>query len=757
MEVWLLCSTCRFLIPLPFHHHSARLPAPALQHVSVNDKMGVKGLTSFVKQIQHAVSEEVTIPVKGSEAPASGSSASSNTGGPFVIDGWAWIYRAYLDHFTESVRGGEYIGYTLHVRHFVNALRQADLEPIFVFDGPYLPLKIPTVLSRLTETASSNSAFMRSSSRSKPGFQISMKVFPPLLYDCTLEALRQCNVQIVIEDIEADSAVAELADRMGGWAVSNDSDFFVLCARGTQCRGYVPIDTLDYLIKPAVKEQPESSQAAAAPFEDDGFAQVGKSGRAKGRKGGKNAAAVDVQIQTLNRPPTSADEGVLAGVRFTSYSSAKVAAALGIPTSMLPLLAALVGNDYTASIQKRILDPALPYGPQRITFIANAIKTETLRMASTGNRTPAFRSGTATPSATTRSGLGRTGSGWGALSGRGGGSSMTSATATPVGDAMHPKLDEALAALALNDPVRFMVQSVVDRILAGVATNTREAYITSGEQEELVDAIIDSVCTYSLLSDANAIHRSTPGTEFFTDSKPEASRPEYRKGLRHYREAYTTGHFDRVLVESLTQRFCMNRMAPEDPDQKSIQSTHARDLRNWTFSTLFATWGMDWARDTLEEPQPPSSSSLLDDEDDDIASGAHSGAIPILAGPGPNKVNWDEEGDPEELIPVQTPPSSFGSSMNPSEDDDDKDDDEEDDDDDEVRSRPGSAIGLATAEEEDEDAGMKPAPAVSDYSRKGDRYVAELCPILTLDALIARQRDQLGVEPPQVLRKYLRA
>ncbi|GAC96146.1 hypothetical protein PHSY_003726 [Pseudozyma hubeiensis SY62] len=711
--------------------------------------MGVKGLTSYVKQIQHAVSEQVTIPVKSAtDAALSTSTASEPVPGPFVIDGWAWIYRAYIDHFAESVRGGDYIGYTLHARQFVKALRQARLEPIFVFDGPYLPLKIPTVLSRLGETAANNSAFMRSSSRLKPGFQVSMGAFPPLLYDCTLEALRQCNVQMVIEEIEADSAVAELADRMGGWAVSNDSDFFVLCARGSRCRGYVPIDTIEYLVQPKAQQvDSQSASLGSAAFEDDGFAQVGKSGRARGRKAGKSVAAIVAAAEPLSRPPANPEEGALSAIRFTSYSSPKLAAALGIPTSMLSLLAALVGNDYTASIQKRILDPALPFGPQRITFIANAIKTETLRMASTGNRTPALNlgsSGTATPSAT-RNGLGRTGSGWGALSARGGGSSaITSATATPVGDAMHPKLDEALAALALNDPVRFMVQRVTERILAGVATTTREAYVTSGAQKDLVDAIIDSVCTYSLLSDPDAIHRSTPGTEFFSDSHSSAARAEHRSGLKQYRAAYTEGFFDRTLVESLTQRFCINRMAPEDPDQKSIQSTHARDLRDWTFTTLFSSWGMDWARETLEEPLP------VGGEDEDELAGAHAGAIPILAGPGPNKVNWDEEGDPEELIPVQTPPSSFGSSIYT--DEDDQDDDEED----EVRSRPGSAAGLLDVDEQEEGR-VKPPPAVMDYGRRGDRYVAEQRPILSLDALIARQRDEFGIEPPQVLRKYLRA
>ena len=706
--------------------------------------MGVKGLTTFVKQIQHAVSEEVIIPTSDKDGDPNLKSSTTSTG-PFVIDGWAWIYRAYIDNFAEAIRGGEYIGYTLHVRHFVNALRQANLEPYFVFDGPYLPLKIPTVLSRLGDTASANSAFMRSSSRTKPAFQMSMGAFPPLLYDCTLDALRQLGVQIVVEEIEADSAVAELADRMSGWAVSNDSDFFILCSRGSQCRGYVPIDSLKYLVKPAAKDQPEGAQVGSAyDFEDDGFAQVGKGGKAKGRKAGPPAVEPGkVALQVLDSPPQGLEQGTLMGIQFNSYSSVKLAAALGITPSMLPLLAALVGNDYTASIQKRILDPALPFGPQRITFIANAIKTETLRMASTGNRTPGLRSGTATPSAS-RTGLGRTGSGWGALAARGGtGSAMTSATATPIGNAMHPKLDEALAALALNDPVRFMVQSVVDRILAGVAVNTREAYVTSGEQEQLVDAVIDSVCTYSLLSDPSAVHRSTPSNEFFSDSTPktEAARQPHRQSLTRYRAAYAEGHFDRVLVESITQRICTNRMAPEDPDQKSIQSTHARDVRNWTFSTLFSTWGMSWARDTLEEPLP-----VVDDDEDHLTAGSRSKAIPILAGPGPNKVDWDVEGDPEELIPVQTPPSSFGSSIYPSEDDDEEDEENE------VRSRPGSAAGLLDS---DEDEGIKPPPAVSDYSRRGDRYAAELCPVLTFDALVSRQREELGIEPPQALRKYL--
>ncbi|PWZ00465.1 PIN domain-like protein [Testicularia cyperi] len=718
--------------------------------------MGVQGLTTYVKTVQRSVSEEVNISVPA-DTPGIAAGTASSTG-PLVIDGWAWIYRAYLDHLQDVIRGGDYVGYTLYVRQVVAALRKARLEPIFLFDGPYLPLKVPTVLSRMEEVASNNSAFMRSTYRSRHSAQ-TMASLPTLLYDCTLEALRQCKVHIEITECEADSAVAETAERLGGWAVSNDSDFFILCSRGSNCKGYVPIDSIHYVVSPPLSTADDmgAGLASSTAEEDDGFAPVGKKGKAQTKRPKVVQERPEV---TLYHPPATEQDGTLLAVRFTAYSSIKLAQVLEIPTTMLPLLAALIGNDYTAAVQRRILSPALPHAPDRIPFIASAIRQESTRAASVGSRTPApGRSGAATPSAAAaRTGLGRAALAFslGRQGSFGSASAVTSATATPTGPVPQPTLDEALAKLALSDPVRFMVHNVVDRILASSPAAGGANYVSSAEKDEVVDAVIDTVFTYSLLTNSSAPHLASPSAAFF---KPSTTQPV----LTRYQRAYSDGFFDRMLVEAATQRIFLARVAPEDPDQKSTQTTHARDLRRWLHTTLFSGWGMGWARETLEEPEPEP--EMFDDgfeEDEDQGIGRVPGAIPILAGPGPNRVDWEREGDPDELIPVQTPPSSFGSSMNgfsssiDDDDDDDDEEDEDDDDDDEVRSQPASVVQDALTDPHTQEAGIKPPPAVTEYARKGERYAPELCPILSLDTLVTVYRDELGIEPPESLARLLR-
>lgn len=707
---------CLFVLSSRLQEHRRQLHLAAAS-------MGVQGLTTYVKQVQRVVAEEVNLRV-----PETSSSAPSSPH-HLIIDGWAWMYRAYYDQVIDVVRGGDYLGYMLYVRQVLSAFRASGLEPIFMFDGPYLPQKIPTVLSRMGDLAASNSVFMRSSYRSKASSQSAMSL-PPLLYDATLEALRFSKVQVVISESEADGAVAEMAERLGGWAVSNDSDFFILCSRGTKCRGYVPIDSIHYLVKlPMSKAQADA--AAAARTDDDGFAPVTKRGKAQVYR----PKAVVKRESVTYQPPVTPEDGDLLGVQFMAYSSIKLAGVLGISPAMLPLLAALVGNDYTTSTQRRILSPALPSGPARVELIAQYIKDEGLRMASPGGRTNNLRSGTATPSAG-RAGIGRTALAKSAVRSAsigGPASTSTSATATPTGTAMHPKLDEALAALALNDPVRFMVHNVIERILANSATKP-DQHIGPADKDELVDSIIESVYTYSLLTHASSLHLASPAAAFF-------KTPASHSNVTNYQKAYELGYFERTNVEALTLKMALTRVVPEDPDQKSIQVTHARDLRRWIFTTLFSSWGMNWARDTLEEPAVD-----VEDDDQESSNGARTRAIPIVAGPGANRVDWAKEGDPDEMIPVQTPPSSFGSSLNISDDDDD------DDDDDEIKSRPGSAVGLL---DDEINVTVKPPPAVTEYARKGERYAADLCPLWSLETLVQSHRDELGIEPPQSLGRFL--
>ena len=668
--------------------------------------MGVKGLTSYVRQVQRVVSDEVNLPAEN----AKGTSTDARDSSPLVIDGWAWIFHSYLNHFTDTIKGGDYEAFSAYLARFVQAIRSVSADPIFVFDGPYLPLKIPTVIERQNAIAKSNSAFMRSTSRTNRRFQEQMGLMPPLLYDCTLHKLREMQVETFIAQGEADSVVAEMADSMGGWAVSNDSDFFILCARGRGCRGYVPLDTLEYVVKVARSQPaPEPVAQVPAPEEDDGFQQV-----SKGRRKGKSQAA-SVQTQQplpaetiLETPPKSEEEATLLAVRFTSYSSAKLAANLGIPPSMLPLFAALVGNDYTTSVQANILGKALPNGPERVSGVAAILREECQRLLS-GSKTPnsnGSRSGAATPSS--RKGLGRIP----ALSTKNGMtdsvlSTATSATATPTRVGMAADL-KVLA----SDPVREMVETVVDRILDRPENTTLNQYIASGEKSDVVDSIINSVCTYSLLSTPQLA--ATGSARFFIATDPI---------LQQYQALYAKGHFDKGLVEALVLRTYICKQFVEDPDVRSVQITHARDLRRWTWSILFETWGMDWARDTMDEPEPEPES----ESDDQSEAGFFKS----------KKINWEEEGDPDELILVETPPSSADEAS-------DYEASEEDFDEDDLPSRPGSALD----DIDDKPQGSKPPPAVLEYARKGDRLVGEYCQILPFDSVVELHSGELGQAAP---------
>lgn len=126
----------------------------------------------------------------------------------------------------------------------------------------------------------------------------------PLLFVSCLDELRLLDTTQHFAEGEADSCIAELADRLGGYMISQgaardvegqrvtvaDSDFFIHPSRGR----YIPLDSIMY---------------DGAPFSLEGAATA----------------------STLS---------------FRSYSHLDIARLFSLPTpSLLPLLAALVGND----------------------------------------------------------------------------------------------------------------------------------------------------------------------------------------------------------------------------------------------------------------------------------------------------------------------------------------------------------------------------------------------------------------------------
>lgn len=150
----------------------------------------------------------------------------------------------------------------------------------------------------------------------------------------TLQLLAQRITSGVLElhfaDEEGDPYAVELAARLGGYVVGKDSDFVILNADGYL--GYVPLDLM-------VWNSLTAQENGADEVADDGFQTV-----------------INSKSKKAFKRPTSSARGILPpedtdGLELTVviYSPNSLSQHLQLPTSLLPLLGALVGNDFTGS------------------------------------------------------------------------------------------------------------------------------------------------------------------------------------------------------------------------------------------------------------------------------------------------------------------------------------------------------------------------------------------------------------------------
>ncbi|CAD6926046.1 unnamed protein product [Tilletia controversa] len=341
--------------------------------------MGVRGLTSFCASMEAHISDKVELEV---------GEAGSPRGTAFVIDAYAFLFASFYAHFGDSLYGGQYAAFVQATIDCINAWRSAGLNPIFVFDGVAPTSKSNTVTARIAQKAAHLSLYMRSSapSRTSIKWQTSSGFVPPLLNRALLEAAQQTDAEIVMAPEEADPVIVALAGKLGGYAVSKDSDMFIFSPPGSGYKGYVPIDSIAYICRKSADESTsapvsssqdvdaglstESAAADTAPVRndgDDGFTAV-VSGR-RGRRArvapptapstpSKNPALkFDSSAPTvLTHPPTTAAQ-TLQAITFSAYLPSKLAAHLDLPLPLLPILGAILGNDHSHPAHYRILFP----------------------------------------------------------------------------------------------------------------------------------------------------------------------------------------------------------------------------------------------------------------------------------------------------------------------------------------------------------------------------------------------------------------
>lgn len=661
--------------------------------------MGVRGLHAFAQAYQSAVSQQ-------REFPVTHPSHEGVTATTLAVDGWAWLYDAWIQHFGESVQGGNYHDLFAFTIDTVHAWRLANLEPVFFWDGPIPLLKLDTALSRRTFVASKNSSFMRSSAASRASRSFQAECYPrlPLASHTIKAALRSQGVQNVVTQGEADGAVAELAEENHGIAVSKDSDYFILCARGEGRARYAPLDSFEYLVEiiPAAGEQPLIQE----PEDHDGFEAV--QNRRKRRGGNANPATqLQTAVTVLDRPPAREMLGSqynLKAVRMRAYSSHAIAAALRIPPPLLPLLGSVIGNDYSLAKQEDLLFRHLQSWTDRIREASEVVHHEWRR--SIGLSKDRSRQSTASPARKTLLKAALT-----SQIDDDAFSDASSATATPVGAGRAPSLSE-LDSATVMDPVRALVVSTVNSLVkrSDQATH-RIRFIEDADKEACVQSIIDSIAAYSLLThDTQALSALNPSNTFFSPSVPDENAHTV---MQAWRAAFDSLSFSPDLVSVLTSRSFILTLAPEDPDLKSTQVGPARQLRRWMYAVLFGVYGMEWARDTIELPAIVHNSPESTDE----------ASLP--------KPKYGPGEKPDDIISVDTESTNSSDAVEPA-------------------SRPSSALDYR----DDAPPVIKPPPAITEYIRKGDRLVAELVPITSLPNLLEEKADKLPASLRSLLGQY---
>jgi hypothetical protein len=678
--------------------------------------MGVKWLTTYVQEVERILSSQITFPVE--EA----GSTSSQPRPTFVVDAWAFIYHVYLSQHGDSIRELDHQAFQASLQRIIGAWQSAGIAVVLVFDGPALPSKLPTIVSRRAGRAASNSAYMKSSpaSRTSIRFQRDCGVVPPNLLYATIDACQTMpgkQVEMVFAPTEADSLVAEIAtERDNGYAVSLDSDYFILCARG-KCCPYVPLDTIEYIVQ--LPTHPETANVSSLPQEDAD--EMGDFVPVKGRKRGakkNNKQQVDILStatqQRRDIPPGDSDEEKLSAVSIRAHRPQDLALHLQIQPTLLPLLAALVGNDYTTAVQSNVLFRQLQ-GPRRVSEAASILRSEWLKVTKDGKSAAGSRKARLPLK-----------SSWNeddfndAKSDTF--SSASSAMATPTRHAPEPIRPSAV--LNGQDPVRAMIGAIVEKAIAQMdASFASPRYIPNGEKELIVESVIDSVATYSLLTHSDAPHLASPSALFFgqpsslmsTSTTDTIASPE---AVERWRQAYAQGHFTYTLIEALTNRVFTTTVFAEDADVKSVQVLEAKELRCWLWSILFEAWGMDWARKEWDEGE----GVPVEEEKEEVIMAAQ---LSLL------DKGYKEGERPDDIISVDTE-SSHSVTL-----------EEEDGGLDELPTRPGSVAELRKAVD-------KPAPGVTEYVRRAHHYTGELVQIHSLQKLLKgalRERDEAELPP----------
>lgn len=157
-----------------------------------------------------------------------------------VIDGNSLYHFLYYKNKLDLLHGGDYDRYALKIREFFSLLHSCKIQPFVVLDGGNEPnnKKFQTVLSRIRK-------------RLKMAIQLTKqqrdycRVMPIMARDTFIAVLLEITIPFVVCDFEADIEIANLANQFNCPVLSDDSDFYILPITS----GFIRFESLNFTLQ----------------------------------------------------------------------------------------------------------------------------------------------------------------------------------------------------------------------------------------------------------------------------------------------------------------------------------------------------------------------------------------------------------------------------------------------------------------------------------------------------------------------------
>ena len=349
-----------------------------------------------------------------------------------------------------------------------------------------------------------------------------------------------------------------MAGRIGGYVVGNDSDFVILNADGYL--GYIPLSEMLWQI-------PDSPQDVDSMNGVDGEFQTVKKPKAKRRVN-------DVRFSGSLAPPDNMSE---LSLMVVAYSPGTLAKHLNIPVSLLPLLGALVGNDFSKDSESNSRKIQALFFDRQLTLIQRIEK-----VAST--------------------------------------------------------IDFVISPGAQRRKAKHQVGSVMDLIDGTVnALLSRSTTIMgTGEIESIVDKIVNASLQFAIPKYGGGVEgrEGLWSTSFCALHDPEAcpllpiishkvmrqaddafrKAPDLLEAREKYLDAYRSGLFPPKNMDILSTGSCWPRLFLENPDLETVGRSIGRPIREWIIAILEDTVGVP----TPDHEDDGESTRKEDDDDDEL-------------------------------------------------------------------------------------------------------------------------------------------